>query len=137
MLRVALVSIAAACLLGTQQTHAKQLPTLPHEVYIDFSADGRIDGDYPTSVLNEVVTNATLNQYGDPLMMLRLRRAAAQRIAGGDAAPTQSPADTVEPLVDTTTLLLVGGAVVSALLALGFARRRARRGNRNGFGGRP
>jgi hypothetical protein len=81
-----LVLVGVACLLlaCSAQTVAAVAPPRPTpiDVYNDFIADGKLDRVYPKTVLTALVNDASLNQYGDPLVMMQLRRAARQQLAG-------------------------------------------------------
>jgi hypothetical protein len=106
-----LVILALASLLvGIPQAAAKTKPG-PIDVYADFAAHGRLTKHYPASVLREIVNDASLNQYGDPLLMLRLRRAASLQLAGAPLVPlTATTGPGSQPRTGTTPGTSSGGS---------------------------
>ena len=44
----------------------------PQDIYNDYAADGGIDGTYTTAELRSYLADATLDQYGDPAVLLAL-----------------------------------------------------------------
>jgi hypothetical protein len=54
----------------------------PGDVYNDYAADGVLSCNHPRSDLEAVLKDATLNQYGDPYTMARLKLAIRRQLAG-------------------------------------------------------
>lgn len=79
MRRLVAIGVAALALTPTALAAA---PPNPADVYADFAAHGRLTHVYPRALLQSIIDDASLNQYGDPLVMLRLRRAARLQLAG-------------------------------------------------------
>jgi hypothetical protein len=52
------------------------------DVYRDFIDNGRLDHTYPRSLLRAILADTRLNEYGDPLQMILLRRAIRLQLAG-------------------------------------------------------
>jgi hypothetical protein len=108
MLRRASVAIAACFLLllvpATTAVAKPPKPT-PIDVYNDFSANGKLTHVYPKDVLQSILSDASLNQYGDPLVMMRLRRAVRQQLAGVLPSPPKAttPASPTPPASSTET----------------------------------
>lgn len=74
---------------------ASRPPPTPADVYTDFVDHGYLTRHYPSGVLRAIIDDAALNQYGDPLVMIRLRLAVRQQLAGQPPGPaTASPAPT-------------------------------------------
>ncbi|HET8893892.1 MAG TPA: hypothetical protein VFM96_07340 [Gaiellaceae bacterium] len=78
---------------------ANRPPLTPADVYTDFVDHGYLTHQYPRSVLQAIIDDAALNQYGDPLVMLRLRLAVRQQLAG---LPSRPPRPATAPPPSTT-----------------------------------
>ncbi len=72
-----LAVIAALCCA------APALADDPASVYSDFAGDGVLSCGHSRSALNGVLNDASLYQYGDPLMMLQLKFVIRKQLAGG------------------------------------------------------
>jgi hypothetical protein len=55
----------------------------PGAVYSDFVQDGKLSCNHSRADLNSVLHSGTLNQYGDPLTLARLKLAVREQLAGG------------------------------------------------------
>jgi hypothetical protein len=55
----------------------------PGDVYTDFAQDGKLSCDHPRSDLEAALRSGTLNQYGDPLTLARMKLAVRKQLAGG------------------------------------------------------
>lgn len=93
----------------------------PREIYRDWAADGRIDGNYSTRELESALRDTTIQGYGSgnfaPAVKQRLRN------QGRGASPLGSPRRSgTLPFTGLDLALLVGGAAF--LLVLGGGLRR-------------
>ncbi len=91
----------------------------PREIYRDWAADGRIDGNYSTRDLESALRDTTLQGYGSgnfaPAVKQRLR-------SQGNAALGSPRRSGTLPFTGLDLALLVGGAAF--LLVLGGGLRR-------------
>jgi hypothetical protein len=55
----------------------------PGEVYNDFAADGKLSCNHSRADLRNVLRSGSLNQYGDPYTLARLKLAVRRQLAGG------------------------------------------------------
>jgi hypothetical protein len=55
----------------------------PPEIYSDFAEDGALSCGHSRSALKEVLNDASIHQYGDPLTLIGLKLAVRQQLAGG------------------------------------------------------
>jgi hypothetical protein len=55
----------------------------PGDVYSDFAQDGALSCNHTRADLVSVLRSGTLNQYGDPLTLARLKLAVRKQLAGG------------------------------------------------------
>jgi hypothetical protein len=55
----------------------------PGNVYNDFAADGKLSCNHSRADLGAVLRSGSLNQYGDPLTLARLKLAVRKQLAGG------------------------------------------------------
>jgi hypothetical protein len=92
----------------------------PREIYRDWAADGRIDGNYSARELQSALRDTTIQGYGAgefaPAVKQKLRNQGGARNLG---APRRSGA---LPFTGLDLALLVGGAIF--LLVLGGGLRR-------------
>jgi hypothetical protein len=86
-----LTVVCASLLLAFLPEAAAKAPPRPIDVYADFESNGRLTKHYPSAVLRAIVNDASLNQYGDPLVMMRLRRAARLQLAGAPVVSASKP----------------------------------------------
>ena len=68
--------VACVCVTGAQAGG-------PGDVYNDFVADGKLSCNHSRADLLAVLRSGSLNQYGDPLTLARLKLAARKQLAGG------------------------------------------------------
>jgi hypothetical protein len=88
--------LAAAALLVTAGGAAAD----PSDVYVDFARDGKLDCTHSQGDLEGILTDASLNEYGDPLTLTRLRIAVRRGLAAGcvgGAQPQAASAGTAAP----------------------------------------
>ena len=86
-------------------------------VYTDFATHGRLTHEYSPALLRRILDDASLNQYGDPIVMMRLRHAIRRQL---DRATVESAE---APLFGIPQWGVVAGMLV---LSGGFAFMRAR-----------
>ena len=55
----------------------------PGDVYNDYAADGKLSCNHSRADLAAVLRSGSLNQYGDPLTLARLKLAVRKQLAGG------------------------------------------------------
>src|SRR5207248_10908200 len=55
----------------------------PSAVYNDYAADGVLSCNHSRADLEAVLRSGSLNQYGDPLRLARLKLAVRKQLAGG------------------------------------------------------
>lgn len=48
------------------------LAASPQDIYNDYAADGKLDGSYTDAELRAYLADATLDQYGDPAILIAL-----------------------------------------------------------------
>jgi hypothetical protein len=75
--RLAVVVIALACSAGI--AHADG----PGDVYNDFAQDGKLSCNHSRADLLAVLRSGSINQYGDPYTLARLKLAVRRQLAGG------------------------------------------------------
>jgi hypothetical protein len=80
--RVSLVAIVAACACAWA-VGAAQAGGGPGAVYNDFAQDGKLSCNHSRADLEAVLRSGSLNQYGDPLTLARLKLAVRKQLAGG------------------------------------------------------
>lgn len=89
------------------------LAATPQEIYDDYAADGKLDGDYTRAEIEAVFSDPVLAQYGDPDVLDRLK------------SYVNSSDRNVFPFTGAQMLMILGGGVV--LVGLGVFLRRGRR----------
>jgi hypothetical protein len=55
----------------------------PGAVYTDFAQDGKLSCNHSRSDLDAALRSGTLNQYGDPLTLARMKLAVRKQLVGG------------------------------------------------------
>ena len=76
-IRLAAIVVAFACLTGV--AHAGG----PGDVYNDFAQDGKLSCNHSRADLLAVLRSGSINQYGDPYTLARLKLAIRRQLAGG------------------------------------------------------
>src|SRR5207237_9818977 len=76
--RASLLAALVACVWA-----AGALAGGPGDVYNDFAADGTLSCNHSRGDLEAVLRSGSLNQYGDPLTLARLKLAVRKQLAGG------------------------------------------------------
>jgi hypothetical protein len=76
--RASLVAIVAACVWA-----AGAYAGGPGDVYNDYAADGVLSCNHSRAELLAVIRSGSLNQYGDPYTLARLKLAVRKQLAGG------------------------------------------------------
>jgi hypothetical protein len=77
--RVSFAAIIACSACTTQVAHAEG----PGDVYNDFVDDGVLSCNHSRAALEGVLHSGSINQYGDPLVLARLKLAIRKQLAGG------------------------------------------------------
>ena len=80
--RASLAAIVAACACAWA-TGSAYAGGGPGAVYNDFAQDGRLSCNHSRADLESVLRSGSLNQYGDPLTLARLKLAVRKQLAGG------------------------------------------------------
>jgi hypothetical protein len=80
--RASLVAIVAVCACAWTAS-AAYAGGGPGAVYNDFAQDGRLSCNHSRADLEAVLRSGSLNQYGDPLTLARLKLAVRKQLAGG------------------------------------------------------
>ena len=83
--RASLAAIVAACVWA-----AGAYAGGPGDVYNDFAADGVLSCNHSRADLVAAIRSGSLNQYGDPYTLARLKLAARKQLAGGCRHPSRS-----------------------------------------------
>jgi cobalamin biosynthesis Mg chelatase CobN len=68
----------------------------PGDVYNDFVQDGKLNCNHSRADLEGVLRSGSINQYGDPLTLMRLKLAVRRQLAGGCSASARSSAKLAE-----------------------------------------
>jgi hypothetical protein len=76
--RASLAAIVAACVWA-----AGAYAGGPGDVYNDYAADGVLSCNHSRADLLAVIRSGSLNQYGDPYTLARLKLAVRKQLAGG------------------------------------------------------
>jgi hypothetical protein len=113
VIALALIGLSASAAVAAPPLQAP--PTV--RIYTDFATHGRLTHEYSRGLLQQILDDASLNQYGDPVVMMRLRRAVRQVL--------DSSAPNTDRLFGLPQLCVLVGMVV---LSGGFAGMRARAG---------
>src|ERR671930_800943 len=74
---LAAIIVAFACVTGV--AHASG----PGDVYNDFAQDGKLSCNHSRADLLAVLRSGSINQYGDPYTLARLKLAIRRQLAGG------------------------------------------------------
>jgi len=76
-IRFAAIVLAFACFTGVAYADG------PGGVYNDFAQDGKLSCNHSRSALHAVLRSGSINQYGDPFTLARLKLAVRRQLAGG------------------------------------------------------
>ena len=74
---LAAIVVALACLTGAAYAGG------PGDVYNDFAQDGKLSCNHSRADLRAVLRSGSINQYGDPYTLARLKLAIRRQLAGG------------------------------------------------------
>src|SRR6266480_4750859 len=77
------ISLAAAIVVGSACFSGVASAGGPGDVYNDFAADGKLSCNHSRADLRNVLRSGSLNQYGDPYTLARLKLAVRKQLAGG------------------------------------------------------
>jgi hypothetical protein len=95
--RASLVVVVLALCVTASTAYAAS----PGVIYTDFAQDGKLSCTYSHSDLEAALRSGTLNQYGDPLTLARMKLAVRKQLAGGckqggdsNAAPSRTTTGT-------------------------------------------
>lgn len=94
--RTSLVAIVIAFACVTAVAYAGG----PGDVYNDFAEDGVLSCNHSRADLRAVLRSGSINQYGDPLTLARLKLAVRRQLAGGcraGAGSSQGGTGTTKP----------------------------------------
>jgi hypothetical protein len=84
-IRFAAIVLAFACFAGVAYADG------PGSVYNDFAQDGKLSCNHSRAALSAVLRSGSINQYGDPFTLARLKLAVRRQLAGGcPAGPSAS-----------------------------------------------
>ena len=86
--RASLAAIVAACVWA-----AGAYAGGPGDVYNDYAADGVLSCTHSRADLVSVIRSGSLNQYGDPYTLARLKLAVRKQLAGGCRHASRSRQD--------------------------------------------
>jgi hypothetical protein len=86
--RASLAAIVAACVWAAGASAGG-----PGDVYNDYAADGVLSCHHSRADLVAAIRSGSLNQYGDPYTLARMKLAARKQLAGGCRHPSRSPQD--------------------------------------------
>jgi hypothetical protein len=83
---------ARALLLGAATAVAVGAPALadPAGVYSDYASDGQLSCDHSRGDLSAVLSDASINQYGDPLTLARLKLTIRRQLVAGCGTPVEA-----------------------------------------------
>jgi hypothetical protein len=84
--RISLVTAIAAAGVWA----ASALAASPAQIYNDYVSSGKLSCSYAAGDLQALLRSGSINQYGDPLTLARLKLAARRHLAGGCRTPGAS-----------------------------------------------
>jgi len=94
------LSSLAACLAALAFAGVAGADT-PPDVYNDFAEDGSLSCGHSRAALKGVLTDASIHQYGDPLMFLGLKLAVRKQLAGSCRRAEPAAAEDESPVGGT------------------------------------
>jgi hypothetical protein len=77
--RTSLIAVVIAFAFATGAAYADG----PADVYNDYAQDGQLSCSHSRSALQNVLRSGSINQYGDPYTLARLKLAIRRQLAGG------------------------------------------------------
>jgi cobalamin biosynthesis Mg chelatase CobN len=86
--RTSLLAVVAAFACVTTAAYAGG----PGDVYNDYAQDGKLSCNHSRTALRDVLRSGSINQYGDPYTLARLKLAVRRQLAGGCRTGSQSSA---------------------------------------------
>jgi hypothetical protein len=92
------VAIALVCLCAAPAARAT-----PGDVYNDFAQDGVLSCNHPRSDLTATLRSGSINQYGDPYTLARLKLTIRRQLAGGCRRRSTSSGGKLHPTGGGTT----------------------------------
>lgn len=93
----------------------------PAQIYSDFARDGVLSCGHSEADLRSVLDDASINQYGDPVTLSRLKLAIRRQLAGG----CPGSADEGSGLTGGWMVLIGSALLLLTLGSGGWAARRA------------
>jgi len=84
--------LALGLALGALLLTAGPAAADPSDVYVDYATDGTIECTHSRGDLEGILTDASINEYGDPLTLTRLRIAVRRQLAAGCVRGGTAPA---------------------------------------------
>lgn len=120
---LATVAVAVVALLASSVA----LAASPRQIYDDFADNGRFDAVYSPRDLQAVLTNATIQGYGDTAVVAPMKAEIKRKLGKGAPAAEQGVlGETGEggslPFTGFDLALIVGGALVLLLIGGGLRR---------------
>ncbi len=123
MKKVVLLAVAVVALFAAISGVA--LAVSPQDIYNDYLADGKLDGNYTDDELRAYLGDATLDQYGDPALLTALDGIAQSMLGGAEQG---GGGHSEFPFTGFQVALMA--IVVAILIAGGFGLRRLSRDRR-------
>ena len=96
--RASLVLVTIACAIAPAAYASG-----PGDVYTDFAQDGKLSCNHSRSDLEAALRSGTLNQYGDPLTLTRMKLAVRKQLAGDGCGSRGSSTSAGEGTTTGTT----------------------------------
>ena len=117
MKRVVLFAVALVALFAALSGIA--YAASPQDIYNDYLADGKLDGNYTAAELRAYLSDATLDQYGDPALLTALDGIAQDMLADINQGGTGH-----DEFPFTGFQVVLMALAVAVLVAGGFGLRR-------------
>jgi hypothetical protein len=103
--RASLVLVTVAC-----ATASAAYAGGPGDVYTDFAQDGKLSCNHSRGDLESALRSGTLNQYGDPLTLARMKLAVRKQLAGGGCGKHGPSTPKTGPTTTGPTTTTPGGS---------------------------